>query len=114
MTKLCYLTLCVFAPEKARLDELKEKLSSTSLKGSARKMQPIEFEKVRQVCSETPAAHTAEATDSLAAECCGEPDLDLWALSVCVSFFLPHLLSDQNRSYSTSFMKQNCLCSAFT
>lgn len=61
--------LCVFAPGKARLEELKEKLVSPSLKGSAKQMSPIDFEKVGQVCSEISAAHTAEATDKLAAEC---------------------------------------------
>lgn len=40
--------LCVFAPEKAKLEELKAKLASPSLKVSAKQMYPIDFEKVRQ------------------------------------------------------------------
>lgn len=60
-------SLCLLAPEKARLEELKVKLASESLKGSAKQMYPIDFEKVGQACSETSAVHTAEATDRLAA-----------------------------------------------
>uniref|UniRef100_A0A4W6CZ15 E1 ubiquitin-activating enzyme n=1 Tax=Lates calcarifer TaxID=8187 RepID=A0A4W6CZ15_LATCA len=37
--------LCVFAPEKARLEELKGKLASPSLKSSAMQMYPMDFEK---------------------------------------------------------------------
>lgn len=60
--------LCVFAPEKARLEELKGKLASPSLKSSAMQMYPMDFEKVGQECRDMSAVHAAEATDSLAAE----------------------------------------------
>lgn len=62
-------SVCVYAPEKSRLEELKGKLASPSLKSSAMQMYPIDFEKVGQKCSETSAAHSAEATDRLAAQC---------------------------------------------
>ncbi len=62
-------SLCVFAPEKARLEEMKGKLASPSLKSSAMQMYPIDFEKVRQEHSDTSAARSAEATDRLATEC---------------------------------------------
>lgn len=58
----------VFAPEKARLEELKECLSSSSARASAQQMYPTDFEKVKQVCWETSAAHAAETTDRLAAQ----------------------------------------------
>lgn len=60
--------LCVFAPEKAQLEKLKAKLASPSLKSSAKQMYPIDFEKVRQECSDTSGAHTAGAADRVAAE----------------------------------------------
>lgn len=56
------------APEKARLAELKAWLSSPSARASAQQMYPTDFEKVKQVCWETSAAHAAETTDRLAAQ----------------------------------------------
>lgn len=50
---------CVFASDKARLEELKGKLSAK--KGSAQ-MYPIDFEKVEH--KDTSAAHSTEAADS--------------------------------------------------
>ncbi|KAG8007735.1 Ubiquitin-like modifier-activating enzyme 1 [Nibea albiflora] len=38
-------SLCVFAPDKAQLEDLKGKLASPSLKSSAMQMYPIDFEK---------------------------------------------------------------------
>ena len=57
--------LCVLAPDQARLEELKGKLASPSLKGSAVQMYPIDFEKVGRECRET----SAEVADRLAAWC---------------------------------------------
>lgn len=57
----------MFAPEKARLKELKELLSLPSVRASALQMHPTDFEKVKQVCWETSAANAAETTDRLAA-----------------------------------------------
>lgn len=59
-------SLSVFVPEKARLEELKGKLAP--LKSSSMQMYPIDFEKVRKEHSDTSVAHTAEATDRVAAE----------------------------------------------
>lgn len=58
----------VFTPEKARLEELKECLSSPSARASARQMFPADFEKVKKVCWEQSAARAAETTDRLAAQ----------------------------------------------
>lgn len=51
------------AAEKARLEELNGKLASPSLKGSAQ-MYPVDFEKVRQECSNTSASDSAAAAHS--------------------------------------------------
>lgn len=58
----------MFAPEKARLEELKERLSSPSARASAQQMFPADFEKVKRVCWEKSAARAAETTDRLAAQ----------------------------------------------
>ena len=50
--------LCLFAPEKARLDELKGKLASPALKSSAARMYPIDFEKVGPECSDRCPRHS--------------------------------------------------------
>lgn len=111
---LSVYSLCVFALEKVRLEELKEKLASPSLKCSAKQMYPIVFEKVGQACSETSAAHTAEAADRLAAECSQGAVLSLIGAFRIQNVLFPSNVGSsvtQNLCYSTTFMKQSLLVS---
>lgn len=88
--------LCVFfAPEKARLEELKGKLSSQSLKSSAMRMCPINFEKVRQEGRDASAALTVEAQTQQ-----GTTLQSISAFRICL-FFPSNLwiLSDPNLSF---------------
>lgn len=51
---LYFSPLRVSSPERARLEELKESLSSPSARASAQRMYPADFEKVREARWEKP------------------------------------------------------------
>lgn len=94
---LFFMSLFVHATEKARLEELKGKLASPSLKSSAMQMYPTDFEKVGWEHSDTSAACSAEAETDWRLSVSRELHSELWVLSE-YDFLSPRLwvLSDPN------------------